>query len=187
MKSPADSSPGEIRYSITFLEMAAPLERAPSDAPDGFSVRRVREPQTKLFRRLYDTVGSSYEWTDFHSVPVAWLDAFIQDPRLELYVVEAGLGTTAGFFLLDVRNLVVEGVVNLVLFGLFPEFCGRGLGGWALSEALRRAWREGTRRVDVNTCTLDHPAALPLYLKAGFVPIRAEERTRCADSQGWQR
>ena len=24
------------------------------------------------------------------------------------------------------------------------------------------------RRVHVNTCTLDHPAALPAYLKAGF-------------------
>jgi hypothetical protein len=34
------------------------------------------------------------------------------------------------------------------------------------------AWRPGVRRVHVNTCSLDHPAALPAYLKAGFLPYR---------------
>jgi hypothetical protein len=34
------------------------------------------------------------------------------------------------------------------------------------------AWRKGVERVHVNTCSLDHPAALPAYLKAGFRPYR---------------
>ena len=33
---------------------------------------------------------------------------------------------------------------------------------------LALAWRPDLRRVHVHTCTLDHPAALPAYLKAGF-------------------
>ena len=33
---------------------------------------------------------------------------------------------------------------------------------------VREAWRDATRRVWVHTCTLDHPNALPVYLKAGF-------------------
>ena len=41
------------------------------------------------------------------------------------------------------------------------------------------AWdRPGTRRVTVNTNTLDHPRALPLYQKAGFAPVRRETRRR---------
>jgi hypothetical protein len=28
------------------------------------------------------------------------------------------------------------------------------------------------RRVSVNTCSLDHPAALPSYIAAGFRPYR---------------
>ena len=30
----------------------------------------------------------------------------------------------------------------------------------------------GPRAVTVNTCTADHPRALPTYLRAGFHPIR---------------
>ncbi|TIX52655.1 MAG: GNAT family N-acetyltransferase, partial [Mesorhizobium sp.] len=33
------------------------------------------------------------------------------------------------------------------------------------------AWSHGPRRVTVQTCTLDHPAALPLYQKLGFAPV----------------
>ncbi len=48
---------------------------------------------------------------------------------------------------------------------------------WLLAEALRLAWREGIARVHVHTCTLDHPAALGAYRRAGFVPYkRAVER-----------
>ena len=44
------------------------------------------------------------------------------------------------------------------------------------------AWdRPGTARVTVNTNSLDHPRALPLYQKAGFVPVRRETRTPGAD------
>jgi hypothetical protein len=32
-------------------------------------------------------------------------------------------------------------------------------------------------RVWLHTCTLDHPAALPNYLKRGFRPIREEVYT----------
>jgi hypothetical protein len=41
------------------------------------------------------------------------------------------------------------------------------------------AWdRPGTARVTVNTNSLDHPRALPLYQKAGFTPVHRESRTR---------
>ena len=41
-----------------------------------------------------------------------------------------------------------------------------------LAESVRLAWRDGVRRVQVHTCTLDHPAALGAYRRAGFVPIK---------------
>ena len=40
-----------------------------------------------------------------------------------------------------------------------------------------RAWRDGVSRVHVHTCSLDHPAALAAYTRAGFTPYkRAIER-----------
>ena len=60
--------------------------------------------------------------------------------------------------------------------GLVPAWIGRGQGRWLLASALALAWRPDVTRVGVNTCTLDHPAALPNYLRAGFrVPGRSVE------------
>ena len=49
---------------------------------------------------------------------------------------------------------------------------GRGHGRWLLAEALRLAWRDRVSRVHVHTCSLDHPAALAAYRRAGFSPYR---------------
>jgi len=57
------------------------------------------------------------------------------------------------------------------------SWTGLGLGAWLMAEALRLAWRDGVKRVHVHTCSLDHPAALGAYRRAGFIPYgRAIER-----------
>jgi ribosomal protein S18 acetylase RimI-like enzyme len=68
---------------------------------------------------------------------------------------------------------------ELAFIGLIPELSGKGHGRWLMTEAVKRAWREGVDRVHVHTCSLDHPAALSAYRRAGFVPYkRAVERFR---------
>jgi GNAT superfamily N-acetyltransferase len=86
------------------------------------------------------------------------------DPLNEVHVLHAD-GTPAGFVEFDRR---VADEVEIVQFGLLPEFIGVGLGKWFLRWAIDRAWGYGPRRLWLHTCTLDHPAALPNYLKAGF-------------------
>jgi GNAT superfamily N-acetyltransferase len=48
---------------------------------------------------------------------------------------------------------------------------GLGLGRWFLGAAIEAAWSTGPKQISVQTCTLDHPAALPLYQKLGFSPV----------------
>ncbi|MGE3396780.1 MAG: GNAT family N-acetyltransferase, partial [Sphingomonas sp.] len=55
---------------------------------------------------------------------------------------------------------------------LTPERAGQGHGRWLFAEALAQAWQDDVRRVTVHTCSLDHPAALPAYLRAGFAAVR---------------
>jgi GNAT superfamily N-acetyltransferase len=52
--------------------------------------------------------------------------------------------------------------------GLSPELAGQGHGRWLFASLLAEARRPGIERVRVHTCTLDHPAALPAYVRAGF-------------------
>jgi hypothetical protein len=79
----------------------------------------------------------------------------------------------AGYFELDGRN---GEEIWLAYFGIIPEFRGRGLGKWLLSEALAAAWLKEPERVRVETCTLDDPRALPLYQRMGFVPYERRQK-----------
>jgi len=75
-------------------------------------------------------------------------------------------GVPAGFVELDGR---IAGAVELSYVGLMPEFVGRGLGGYLLDWAISAAWQMEPKRVWLHTCSLDHPSALPMYQRVGFV------------------
>ena len=70
--------------------------------------------------------------------------------------------------------------VNLSYFGLMPHAIGAGVGYPFLRSAVDAAWRQGPRGMTVNTCTADHPRALPTYLRAGF-------RTAASGARGVER
>ena len=82
-------------------------------------------------------------------------------------------GQPAGYFELVPRE---ENSIEIEYFGLIPEFQGKGLGKWLLAETIRAAWAKLPKRVIVETCTLDGPAALPLYQKMGFAPYEREQK-----------
>jgi GNAT superfamily N-acetyltransferase len=77
----------------------------------------------------------------------------------------------AGYFELRAHD---DRSVEIGYFGLLPEFLGRGWGGYLLTRAAEAAWAMKPERVWLHTCTLDHPAALPNYLRRGFRPVRKE-------------
>ena len=104
----------------------------------------------------------------------AHLASIIQHPRVELDAVLDESGREVGMLELDFRE---PHECELAFVGLIPELSGQGHGRWLLAEAVNRAWREGVERVHVHTCSLDHPAALAAYRRAGFSPYkRAVER-----------
>ena len=159
-------------YTVTYLATTArPPE--PGPAPKGLALVRSEAPPAWWFLALYDAVGAPYGWSDMHGRPRAEVEAFVRHPRAELWAL-MGDGWPRGFFLLDGR---APPDCDLAYFGLVPEAVGRGLGRWFLASAVHRAWAlPGTLRVTVNTCTLDHPRALPNYLAAGFEVLRREDR-----------
>lgn len=174
------AEPGdEIGYTVTWLEMAARPEGPRPVLPGGQAVALLHavRPPVRYFLHLYDSVGADYEWTDMHRVPGETLAAFLHHEAAALYTMMVD-GWPGGFFLLDWRE---AGTCDLAYFGLVPEAVGRGLGAWLLATAIDTGWaRPGVQRMTVNTNTLDHPRALPLYQRFGFEPVRREERRRVA-------
>jgi len=153
-----------MRITTTYLQMFAHPERLVPPPREGLAVVHAKKPPVAYYRFLYDTVGRDYDWTSRKKLSDAELTALLHDPRLEVHVLTAD-GVPAGFAELDRRS---EGEIELVQFGLMPEFVGQGLGRYFLQWTIDKAWSYHPRRFWLHTCTKDHPAALPNYLKAGF-------------------
>lgn len=158
---------GELAAVVTFLEMReSPRAVVP---PSPLSLRRIEYPRPDDYRELFRKVGARWLWFSRLVMDDAALAAIIQHPAVELFTVVDEGGSEVGMLELDYRE---PGECELSFVGLVPELSGQGHGRWLLAEAISRAWREGGSRVHVHTCTLDHPAALSAYRRAGFVPYR---------------
>ena len=163
---------GDLAAVVNFLEMreAPPLE-VPSSP---LSLRRIDRPDLDEYRQLFRQVGAALLWFSRLIMTDDKLRAIIHDPGVELFAVTDERGEQVGMLELDYREAAQ---CELSFVGLVPELSGQGHGRWLLAEALRLAWRDGIERVHVHTCTLDHPAALRAYVRAGFTPYkRAIER-----------
>ncbi len=153
---------------VTFLRMdRAPAEPA-APLPPGADVVRLAQCSVAFYRFLYATVGQDYVWWLRRTLTDAELGAILSDARVSIHVLYQG-GEPAGFYELDRRSFPA---INLSYFGLLPQAIGRGLGRAFLRHAVDAAWAEGARAMTVNTCTADHPRALPNYVAVGFVPQR---------------
>ena len=162
------SRPAVTKY---YLHMLAPSDLRPAPEPtEDVTIRRLDDCPIDLYRRLYREVGAAHHWVD----RLPWTNDDIRrhlaDPNVMFHVMSAE-GEIAGYFELVKHD---EDSIEIGLIGLIPRFIGRGLGGHLLTVAVRRAWAAGARMVWVTTLTLDHAAALPNYVKRGFVIYKEE-------------
>ncbi len=161
--------PGYLTVVVTYLEMRAPPPVPPPPPNPEARIRRDVRPSVDGYRFLYDGVGESWLWSERRGLGATDLALILSDPRLQWLVLSQGR-RIAGFAELDRRPAPD---IRLAYLGLLPGYCGCGLGSWLLAHTLDQAWRGRPRRVLVNTCTFDHPAALGLYQRAGFTPIES--------------
>lgn len=158
--------------TVTFLQMFSRPERR-VQAPSGARLMLVKadKPPVGYYRYLYEAVGKPWVWVNRRRMSDQMLEAAIHSDGIEIYVLYAD-GAPAGYAELDARN---GDNIELAYFGLTMDFVGAGLGGFFLNEAIGLAWAKSPSRVHVQTCTLDHPRALPLYQRMGFTPFSQME------------
>jgi len=68
----------------------------------------------------------------------------------------------------------IDAKVEIVYFGLAPEYVGKNLGGHALSLIVEQTFESGCSGVWLHTCSLDHVAALGNYYSRGFEFVKEE-------------
>ena len=153
-------APGEVGAVVTSLEMTErpPLRPTP---PSSLRIRPWPDVTPAQYRLLFQRVGGRWLWFS----RLRMNDETLAREIRELHVVLDPKGIEVGIVELDFNT---PGECMIRFLGLVPELAGKGHGAWLFSETLARAWRKGVTRVHVNTCTLDHPAALRAYMRAGF-------------------
>ncbi len=162
-----EEAPDPIAVTVTFLEMTAPPTHLPP-LPIGHQLALLRAKDIPLhfYRYLIDRVGRKWHWVNALRLDDEGLTARVHRSDREIRVLYLD-GVPAGFF--EVKPRLPE-TTEIAFFGLMDHALGMGLGRWFLGAALEAAWAHNPQTVIVQTCTLDHPAALPLYQKMGFSP-----------------
>jgi len=161
-----------LEVTVTYLEMRTRPRRHQHNLHRTVALLRAERPPIHFYRYLYETVGAPWLWYERRQLDDEALAAIVHDENVEVFVLYAD-GSPAGFAELDCRQMPD---VELTYCGLVPDFIGEGLGLYLIDHAVELAWQHEPERVWVHTCTLDHPRALLVYQRAGFVPYREETK-----------
>ena len=162
---------------VTSLEMTAPADLRPGrKAPQQIELETVSPSAPQLVRATYVRIwkplafSGRMEWSD-----TDWTQE-LSRPGVVARLARVG-DDTAGLVELEVD---AYGTVGIVVFGLVPEFIGRGFGGAFLTLVTRLAWAmpapTGVRRVWLQTYSSDHPHAITNYIARGFRVFQSQTK-----------
>lgn len=168
------NAPEPIDVIVTFLEMTAPPARyAPLPVGRQIALLKAKSIPLHFYRYLQDRVGRKWHWVNVLRLSDEELAASLQAPGRDIRVLYLD-GAPAGFF--DLKPQLPDHT-EIAYFGMMEQAMGQGIGRWFLGAAVEAAWSSNPKVVTVQTCTLDHPAALPLYQKVGFSPVGQKHET----------
>ena len=160
-----------IPVERNFLELTD-IKKLKINSPkeNKFLIKKIK-PDFQLNKFFYKQVGKKHRWID----RLSWSDEkwinFISNKNLETYVISES-EDLIGFFELLYNPHLNE--TEISYFGLLEEYIGKGIGGYALSEAIKKSFEKDIKRVWLHTCTLDHPNALKNYIARGMKVFRKE-------------
>src|SRR5499427_1597669 len=165
---------------ITYLEMIErPTGRRVPAPLDKLALMRAENCTVSFYRYMYDTVGRPWLWFERRLLDDMTLSALLAKPTVEIFVLYVR-GVPAGFFELDTA---AARHTKLCYFGLIPDFIGRRLGPYLLQAAIDQAWSRPLDRFWLHTSTFDHPKALSVYQRGGFV-VYERRRVSFDDPRG---
>ena len=132
---------------------------------DNYSLNQVIPNDFQLNKFFYKQIGKNHQWLD----RLIWTDKnwieYVSNPNLFTFILKNN-EEIAGFFELIYHKNRSE--IEIAYFGLLKEYFGKKLGGYMLSEAIKKSFSYNVKRVWAHTCSLDHKNALKNYLSRGM-------------------
>ena len=155
-----------------YLDIISLKNLSEIDKPsNNFDVRLVNPPDFQLNKFFYKQIGKKHRWVD----RLIWNEnqwiKYINNSNVRTYTLQDG-NNLAGYFeqIIDQKKLECE----IAYFGILQDYVGKRLGGYLLSQAIKKSFAIGANRVWVHTCSLDHKHALKNYLSRGMKIFKSE-------------
>jgi len=153
----------EIKSINELVEAKKPLEN--------LHLEKVESADFQLNKFFYKEIGKKYRWID----RLTWSDKNWTDYLNTLGVVTYILKSNedlVGYFEQNIYLQKCE--CEIAYFGILEEYIGKKIGAYLLSEAIKKSFETGSKRIWVHTCSLDHKHALDNYLSRGMKVFKSE-------------
>ena len=129
----------------------------------------------QLNKFFYKQIGKKYRWVDrLQWTNQNWIN-YVSNKNLFTFVLK-DKKDLVGYFELIYHESKKE--IEVAYFGILEEYFGQKLGGYLLSEAIKKSFTFDTQRVWAHTCSLDHQNALKNYLARGMKIFKTETLIR---------
>ena len=154
----------EVRRNYLEINSIEELKEVKNPSED-YSLNLIDPIDFQLNKFFYKEIGKKHQWID----RLIWTDKnwieYVSNPDLLTFALK-NKKEIAGFFELIYHKNKAE--IEIAYFGLLKEYFGKKLGGYMLSEAIKKSFSYNVKRVWAHTCSLDHKNALKNYLSRGM-------------------
>ena len=138
---------------------------------DDYSVIFLEPVNFQLNKFFYKNVGKKHQWVDrLVWTEQQWIN-YVSNKKIKTYLLK-NQEDLVGYFELIYLEDKNEG--EIAYMGILEEYFGKKLGGFLLSEAIKKSFFLGVQRVWLHTCSLDHKNALKNYLSRGMTIFKSE-------------
>jgi len=158
-----DSDTEMMKVQVYYLRMDQPPQYPQSHSSD-IAFRLLPKPiSASYYLELYQGVVLNCNWLDRLVMSETELETVINQKQVHIYVVFAA-DDPCGFLELVEK----PGYVEILYFGLFPEFVGSGKGLSVLRKSVETAWSYEPDWVQLNTCESKSPEGVHFFERVGF-------------------
>ena len=153
----------EIKSISELIEVKKPLEN--------LHLEKVEPADFQLNKFFYKEIGKKHSWIDRLTWnDKNWID-YLNTSGVFTYILK-NKEDLVGYFEQNIYFKKFE--CEIAYFGILEEYIGRKIGAYLLSEAIKKSFKTGSKRIWVHTCSLDHKHALENYLSRGMQVFKFE-------------
>ena len=138
---------------------------------DDLIVSLIDSTDFQLNKFFYKEIGKEHRWVDRLSWSNNQWIKYVNDPKVKTFILRKNddlVGYYEQIFSED------KSECEIAYFGILKEYFGKKFGGYLLSDAIKKSFDYGVKRVWVHTCSLDHKHALKNYLSRGMKVFKSE-------------